>query len=89
MEGKKPLKSDKVKIIDHLGTLYATLDGNSLWKIEYATYNVWKVCDGKKTVDELVDNLSKEIGHKPEDVRPVIEKILHQLEELNFLRWVE
>jgi hypothetical protein len=60
-----------------------------LWKIEYATYNVWKVCDGKKTVDELVDDLSKEIGHKPEDVRPVIEKILNQLTELNFLRWVE
>jgi hypothetical protein len=89
MEGKKPLKSDKVKIIDHLGTLYATLDGNSLWKIEYATYNVWKECDGKRTVEELVDNFSKEIGHKPEDVRPVIEKILNQLTELNFLQWVE
>jgi len=89
MEGKKPLKSDKVKIIDHLGTLYATLDNNSLWKIEYAAYNVWKVCDGKRTVDELVNDLSKEIGHKPEDVRPVVEKILNQLTELNFLHWVE
>ncbi len=88
MEGKKPLKSDKVKIIDHLGTLYATLDGNSLWKIDYSAYNVWKVCDGKKTVDELVNDLSKEIGHKPEDVRPVIEKILNQLTELNFLQWI-
>jgi hypothetical protein len=89
MEGKKPLKSDKVKIIDHLGTLYATLDGNSLWKIDYAAYNVWKVCDGKRSVDELVNDLSKEIGHKPEDVRPIVEKILNQLEELNFLRWVD
>lgn len=88
MEGKKPLKSNKVKIIDHLGTLYATLDSNSLWKIDYATYNVWKVCDGKRTVEELVNDLSKEIGHKPEDVRSVVDKILNQLTELNFLEWV-
>jgi len=88
MEGKKPLKSSKVKIIDHLGTLYATLDGNSMWKIDYAAYNVWKVCDGKRTVDELVNDLAKEINHKPEDARPVIEKILNQLSDLKFLEWV-
>ena len=88
MEGKKPLKSDKVKIIDHLGTLYATIDNSSMWKIDYSAYNVWKVCDGKRTIDELTNDLAKEIGHKPEDVKPVIEKILSQLTELNFLEWV-
>lgn len=88
MEGKKPLKSDKVKIIDHLGTLYATTNNTSMWKIEYATYNVWKVCDGKRNIDELVNDLANEIKHKPEDVRPVVEKILNQLTELKFLEWV-
>lgn len=88
MEGKKPLKSNKVKIIDHLGTLYATIDGNSMWKLDYASYNVWKVCDGNRTVDELVNDLAKEIGHKPEDVKSVVEKILNQLSELNFLQWI-
>lgn len=88
MEGKKPLKSRKVKIIDHLGTLYATIDNTSMWKIDYPSYNVWKVCDGKRTVDELVNDLAKEIGHKPEDVRPVVENILNQLTELNFLEWL-
>lgn len=89
MEGKKPLKSNKVKIIDHLGTLYGSIEGNSLWKLDYSTYNVWKVCDGKRTVDELVNDLAKEIGHKPEDVKPVVEKILNQLSELNFLEWID
>jgi hypothetical protein len=88
MEGKKPLKSSKVKIIDHLGTLYASIGGDSLWKLDYAAYNVWRVCDGKRTVDEIVNDLAKEIGHKPEDVKPVVEKILSQLSELNFLEWI-
>jgi len=89
MDNKKPLKSSKVKIIDHLGTLYASIEGNSLWKLDYAAYNVWKVCDGKRTVDELVNDLAKEIAHKPEDVKPVVEKILNQLSELNFLQWID
>jgi len=89
MEGKKPLKSDRVKIIDHLGTLYATFDGDSMWKLEYAAYNLWKVCDGTRTVDELVNDLSKQINHKPEDVKPVVEKILNQLSELNFITWLD
>ena len=88
MDDKKPLKSEKVKIIDHLGTLYATIDGNAMWKIDYAAYNVWKVCDGRRTIDELVNDLAKEIGHKPEDVKPVVEKILTQLSDLNFLEWI-
>lgn len=85
---KRPLKPKNLKIIDHLGTLYATFDGSSLWKIEKAAFNVMQMCNGKKTVEQIVEEVSKKILHRPEDVKPVVEKILSELTERKFLEWV-
>lgn len=86
---KRPLKAENLKIIDHLGTLYATFDGSSLWKIERSAFNILRMCDGKKTVEELVSHVSEKIGHRAEDVRPVVEQILKELEDMKFLEFSE
>jgi len=88
IELKKPLKAKNLKIIDHLGTLYATFDGSSLWKIDRAAFNVLRMCDGKRTVDQIVEEASKKILHEPEDVRPVVEEILESLAKPKFVEWV-
>jgi len=85
---KKPLKAKNLKVIDHLGALYATFDGSSLWKIEKAAFNVLRMCNGKMTVEQIVEEVSKKILHKPEDVRPVVENILSELTDRKFLEWV-
>lgn len=85
---KKPVKVGNLKVIDHLGTLYATFDGSSLWKIDKAAFNVLQMCDGKKTVDQIVEEISKKISHKPKDVKPVIEKMLDSFSKSKFIRWV-
>jgi hypothetical protein len=86
-EGKKPLKSKKLKVIDQLGTLYATFDGSSMWKIDKVAFGILKMCDGKKTFEEIVEEVARIISHRPEDVKPVIEKILNELTELKFVEW--
>jgi len=88
-EGKKPLKVKGLKIIDQLGTLYATFNGSNLWQLDRVVYGVLNMCDGRKTVDQITEILAKRIFHTPEDVKPVVEKTLSELAEMKFIEWVE
>lgn len=85
---KKPLKAKNLKVIEYIGTLYATFDGSSLWKIDKAAFNVLRMCNGKKTVDQIVEEVSKRILHEPKDVKPVVEDILDSLTKQKFIKWV-
>lgn len=87
LELKKPAKSRSLKVIDQLDTLYATFDGSNMWKLDKVSYGVMQMCDGSRTLDEIVGVLSRRIGHSSEDVRPVIEKILSELTEMKFIEW--
>lgn len=85
---KRPLKAKKLKIIDHLGTLYATFNGSSIWKIDRVAFGILRMCDGKKTVDEIVEDVAKRAIVRPKDLKPVIKEILSDLEKMNFIEWV-
>lgn len=87
MEGK-PVKAKNLKVIDHLGTLYATFNGSSMWKLDKVAFGILRMCDGKRTVESIVDELAKRISHKPEDVKPVVEEILNELTKMKFIEWV-
>jgi len=89
LEVKKPCKAKNLKVIDHLGTLYATFDGSNMWKMDKVSYGVLMMCDGNRNIAELIDSLSLRIGHNHEDVRPVVEDILAELTKMNFLEWEE
>ena len=89
LELKKPTKTKSLKVIDHLDTLYATFDGSNMWKLDKVSYGIIQMCDGNKTLDQIVDILSKRIGHNPEDVKPVIEKILAELTDMKFIEWTD
>lgn len=88
-EGKKPTRARSLKVIDHLGTLYATFDGTNMWKMEKVSYGIWQMCDGSRTVEQLVVALSARIGHTSEDVRPVVDDILTELTKMKFIEWSE
>ncbi|MEM5834255.1 MAG: PqqD family peptide modification chaperone [Candidatus Aenigmatarchaeota archaeon] len=87
MEGK-PLKAKNLKVIDHLGTLYATFNGTSMWKLDKVAFGILRMCDGKRSVEDIVNEVAKMISHKPEDVKPVIEEILKELTRMKFIEWV-
>ena len=85
---KKPLKLKNLKIIDHLGTLYATLDGSSIWKIDRVAFGILRLCDGKKSVEDIVNEIARKASLKPEELKPVLEEILNDLEKMNFIEWI-
>lgn len=85
---KKPLKAKRLKVIDYLGTLYATFDGSSIWKIDRVAFGILRMCNGKKTVDEIVEEVARRAILRPEELKPVLEEILRDLEKMNFIEWV-
>lgn len=88
MEKKIPLKVKNLKVIDYLGTLYATFDGSSMWEMDKAIFIVLKRCDGKKTVNQIVEEISERIDEKQEAVKPIVENMLKELKRMNFIEWV-
>ena len=85
----KPCKAKNLKVIDHLGTFYATFDGSNMWKMDKVEYGIWQMCDGSRTIDQLVTALASRIGHNHEDVRPVVEEILEGLTKMKFIERIE
>jgi hypothetical protein len=88
MEEKKPLKAKNLKIIDHLGTLYATFDGVRYWKIEKWLFRLLMMCDGKRTVDQIAEEISKISGYSVDDVKIGLRPILEELEREKFIVYV-
>ena len=85
---KKPLKVKTLKIIDHLGTLYATFDGVKYWKLEEYIYLLLKECDGKKTVEEIAEKIAKKSGFDKTAILLAIEPIFREFESLGFIVYV-
>jgi hypothetical protein len=76
---KRPLKSKKLKIIDYLGTYYATFDGSKNWKVEKWLFNLLKLCDGKRTFEQIAQYLSKiaevPLNHAMENLKEVFDEL--------------
>lgn len=88
MDERMPLKSKNLKVINYINTLYATVDGNSLWQIDKSTFEVLKMCDGTNTVDQIATEIAKKIDMKVEDVMPTLLDILRDMERLKFIEYV-
>jgi len=87
-ENKKPLLAKNLKIIEYVGILYATFDGERIWEIDKGTYAVMRMCDGKKTVKEIAKEIAEKIDSNVEDVLPTLERILSELEKHKFITFI-
>jgi hypothetical protein len=88
MEEKKPLKARNLKVIDHLGTYYATFDGSKMWKIEKWVFKLLMMCDGKKTFDQIAEDVAKIAGVPTEEVKTALIPVLQELEREGFIVYV-
>lgn len=88
MEEKKPLKAKNLKIIDHLGTYYATFDGSKMWKIEKWLFRLLMMCDGKKTFDQIAEEIAKIAGITTEEVKAGLTPVLEELEREGLIVYV-
>lgn len=85
---KKPKMNENLKIIEYIGSYYATFDGERIWEIDTSTYAVLKMCDGTKTVEEIAEEIAKIIDSKKEDIIPTLQKMLEELEKNKFITFV-
>jgi aminopeptidase-like protein len=88
MDERRPLKAENLKIIDYINTLYATFDGSSMWEIDKSTFGVLKMCDGKKTVDDIAKEIAKKVKMDVDDVIITLKEILNEVEKLKFITYV-
>ncbi len=85
---KKPKKNPKLKVIQHKDSLYATFDGQRLWSLDKVAYKIMELCDGKKTVGEIVEILVRKTGLPKEPLEKVVKEVLENLSKVNFIIWV-
>jgi len=88
MNEKRPLRVKNLKIIDHLGILYATFDGSMIWEVDKVAFGILKMCDGNKTVDEISQILARRINFNAEDIKPTLKEILDEMEKLKFIEYI-
>ena len=85
---KKPKMNENLKIIEYIGSYYATFDGERIWEIDTSTYAVLQMCDGTKTVEQIAEQIARIIEAKKEDVIPTLKRMLEELEKNEFITFV-
>jgi hypothetical protein len=84
-----PKKSKDLHIISHIGSIYATFDGSVIWRLDKLAYKILTLCNGKNTVGDIVEKISKETGMSKEKVKHAVINILNELKELKFVKFEE
>ncbi|MBD3155699.1 MAG: PqqD family peptide modification chaperone [Candidatus Aenigmarchaeota archaeon] len=84
---KKPIKSSDLKIIDHVGILYGTVNGEKLWEVDKVAWEILKMCEGNKTVDQIIWSISKKFELDMDDVKPIVTAVMKELKRINFIRF--
>ncbi|NCS71379.1 MAG: PqqD family protein [Candidatus Aenigmarchaeota archaeon] len=82
---KKPLKSPNLKIIDHIGTFYGTVNGEKLWEVDKVAWEILKMCDGEKTVDQIIWGVSKKFQIDMEEIKPIVLAVVDELKRIDFV----
>jgi len=82
---KRPSKSPNLKIIDHIGIFYGTIDNEKLWEIDKVAWEILKICDGGKTVDQIIWQVSKKFQIDMEEIKPIVIAVVNELERIEFV----
>ena len=85
---KRPLKVKNLKIIDHLGILYATFDGSIMWEVDKVAYAILKMCDGTKTLNQIAEEVANKANVDVNDVKVTLDDIFNEMEKLKFIVYV-
>jgi hypothetical protein len=87
MDEKKPLKAKKLQIIDYMDTYYATFDGLKMWKIEKWLFKILMMCDGKKTFDQIAEEIARISNFNIDEIKVGLKPILEELERNGFITY--
>jgi len=88
MDEKKPLKAKNLKIIDHMDTYYATFDGTQMWKVEKWLFKLLMMCNGKKTFDQIAEEIAKISGYSIDEIKISLKPIFEEFEKNGFIVYI-
>lgn len=87
-EEKKPTKSKRLKLISHIGSVYATFDGSKIWEIDKGLAYILGLCDGTRTIGEIASHIAKEININKDEAKSTLFDILKQFENKGFIEYL-
>ncbi|MFN6992081.1 MAG: PqqD family protein [Fervidobacterium sp.] len=88
VEEKKPVKSKRLKLIAHIGSIYATFDGRQIWEIDRGLSYILGLCDGTRTEAQIADEIAKEININIDDAKSTLSNILKEFESKGFIEYL-
>ncbi|NNF63659.1 MAG: PqqD family protein [Acidimicrobiia bacterium] len=47
--------------------------------------DIWRLCDGEQTLDEVIDLIAKAYDQRPDEIRPHVTTTIEQFREEGFL----
>lgn len=85
---KKPVKTRDMEW-NRVGDVYLLVDKetNKTFTLDPISFLVWVQCDGKSTVDEIVDLFS--VNGNRDIVESAIKSVLEKLESNGLIKWVD
>ena len=86
MMAKKPLK--RGKIVEEQESIMLIAEDGKAYKVTKSVANFWKMCDGSKSLEELVNSLAEKFNVKPEVVKPRVLEVVDSLQKVNLLELV-
>lgn len=87
-EVRKPLKSKRLKVINYIGSMYATFDGKNIWELDKGISHILTLCDGSRTHDQIANEIANEIEMTVEDVKVTLSNIIKELETKGFIEYL-
>jgi len=86
IKGAKPQKRGKVvDVLEDQDSYVIQLDENKIFQVASIAYYVWEMCDGTKTVQDIVDQISKAANLSEEEVSGPVTQILEELSKAELI----
>ncbi|MCG2871148.1 MAG: PqqD family protein [Sulfolobaceae archaeon] len=82
----KPQKRGKVvDVLEDQDSYVIQLDENKIFQVASIAYYVWEMCDGTKTVQDIVDEISKAANLSEAEVSGPVTQILEELSKAELI----
>jgi hypothetical protein len=86
IKGAKPQKRGKVvDVLEDQDSYVIQLDENKIFQVASIAYYVWEMCDGTRTVQDIVDEISKAANLSEAEVSGPVTQILEELSKAELI----
>jgi len=86
IKGAKPQRRGKVvDVLEDQDSYVIQLDENKIFQVASIAYYVWEMCDGTKTVQDIVDEISKAANLSEAEVSGPVTQILEELSKAELI----